>query len=145
MKTPKPKICSIEGCENEFTPFKTTDKYCSWDCAKLESKPKKRKRIKPVSIKQEDLNRRYSKKRSQFMQGLIQNNKIDCPIFNHLVITDVHHMKGRKGYADEWAIKNDIPLILDVRFWIGVSRQGHNKIENNPEWARENGYSLNRL
>ena len=59
--------------------------------------------------------------------------------------TDIHHKMGRIGYADEWARQENIPLLLDVRFWLAVSRKGHQMIEENPEWAKENNYSIDRL
>ncbi|WP_262885687.1 hypothetical protein [Myroides sp. LoEW2-1] len=43
-------------------------------------------------------------------------------------------MKGRVG-----------SLFLDTRYWLAVSREGHRMIEENPKWAKEKGYSLNRL
>jgi len=48
--------------------------------------------------------------------------------------TDIHHKKGRIG-----------KLYLDITFWIALSREGHCMVEENPEWAKENGYSLDRL
>ena len=48
--------------------------------------------------------------------------------------TEVHHKKGRIG-----------KLLTDIRYFLGVCRECHNKIELNPTWAKENGYSLNRL
>ena len=45
--------------------------------------------------------------------------------------TDVHHMK--KGHDR-----------LDTAYWLPVCRQCHKDIEDNPEWAFENGYSIER-
>lgn len=59
-------------------------------------------------------------------------NKI-CPVTGQQT-NQVHHKKGRIG-----------DLLNDQRFWLAVSPKGHSMIENNPEWAKENGYSLNRL
>ena len=42
--------------------------------------------------------------------------------------TDIHHTRGRNG-----------PLLLDIRFWKGVSRDGHRWIDNNPSKARAMG------
>lgn len=72
----------------------------------------------------------YLKKRIEFLEK--PENKI-CPITGTRT-TDVHHKKGRVG-----------SLYLDERFWIALSRAGHKQVEENPEWAKENGYSLNRL
>lgn len=59
-------------------------------------------------------------------------NKI-CPVTGQQT-NQVHHKKGRIG-----------DLLLDQEFWLAVSPDGHDKIENNPIWAKEKGYSLNRL
>jgi hypothetical protein len=48
--------------------------------------------------------------------------------------TEVHHKKGRIG-----------KLLTDVRWWLGVTSDCHKKIELNPDWAKEKGYSLSRL
>jgi len=48
--------------------------------------------------------------------------------------TDIHHKKGRIG-----------KLYLETTFWIALSREGHRMVEENPEWAKEQGYSLDRL
>jgi len=50
--TIKSKLCSNDGCSNEFTPYRTTDKYCSFSCASSSAPPlKKRTRIKPITKK----------------------------------------------------------------------------------------------
>ena len=48
----------------------------------------------------------------------------------------------RRGYADEWAKENKVSLYLDKRFWLAVSASGHRKIESEPEWAYEQGFSI---
>jgi len=56
-----------------------------------------------------------------------------CPITGGIA-TEVHHMKGREGV-----------MLLDTKYWLAVSREGHVKIELNPEWAKEMGFSVSRL
>lgn len=56
-----------------------------------------------------------------------------CPVTGKQT-NQVHHKKGRIG-----------DLLLDQRYWLSVSSEGHDKIEMNPIWAKEMGYSLNRL
>ena len=46
-----------------------------------------------------------------------------------LPVDDVHHMRGRSG-----------TLLRDKRFWLAVSRPGHDWIERNKEAARELGF-----
>lgn len=53
------------------------------------------------------------------------------PMGNQLIISrsqDVHHTAGRSG-------KN----YLDQSTWLAVSRTMHERIHNNPSWARANG------
>lgn len=134
------KKCKLSGVE-----WKQYNSLQSCKCKLcLAKKPqratKKQKPIRKVSAKQEKLDKKYSILRVEFLS--LPENQI-CPV-TKLPATEVHHVKGRKGYADDWARENNIPLIIDVRFFLAVSRLGHDKIENNPEWARENGYSILR-
>ena len=91
---------------------------------------KKAKSIRKVSKKRQKESRQYTIKRLQF---LAQPGNQRCPITGQMT-TDIHHMKGRVG-----------SLFLDTKYWLAVSREGHKRIEENPEWAKEMGYSLNRL
>ena len=139
----KKKKCRAEGCENYFTPYRTTDKYCSYVCANKSSKakPQKRQRINPISKKRNRENSKYLTARKAFL--LMPENKF-CAVFPNKLATEIHHKKGRVGYADKTARENKIPLISDVRYFLAVSRDGHDKIENNPKWAYEKGYSIRR-
>lgn len=141
LRTPKEKICE---CGNHFIQYNSLKKHCSVKC-EIKYKPhsqkiKKTKPINKVSAKQYSLNKQYSKLRIEFL--LLPENQI-CPITGKQT-TDVHHKKGRKGFADQWAKDNNIPLIIDVRFFIALSREGHDFVENNPNWAYENEYSIRR-
>lgn len=126
--------CKNKGCDNYFTPFKSTDKYCSRKCFNDNLKPnlklKDFKPIKKVSDKRKIEMLKYSVLRTEFL-GKPENQK--CPITGKPT-TDIHHMKGRVG-----------SLYLDTRYWVALSREGHKFVEENPEWAKDNGYSLNRL
>ncbi|MDR4892241.1 MULTISPECIES: hypothetical protein [unclassified Chryseobacterium] len=109
-----------------------------------EKKPKELKIRKPlpkVSKKRAVENAKYTVNRLEFLGK--PENRI-CPVTGQET-TDIHHKMGRVGFADQWARINNVPLLLDIRFWLAVSRDGHNKIEMNPEWAKEMEYSLNRL
>ena len=134
------KICKLSGVE--WKQYNSLQKCRCELCRKNQKKSTKKpqKPIRKVSEKQKKLNKEYSKLRLEFLS--LPENQI-CPI-TKLPTTDVHHKKGRKGYADDWARENNIPLIIDVRFFIGVSREGHNKIEDNPDWSYQNGYSIRR-
>lgn len=164
----KPKKCQNPDCDKTFTPRKSFDKYCSWPCAKpfvkpLERKPIERKmdncdqhkkprkriqRIKPISNKQKQLLAKYHKIRVDFLNK--PENKI-CPVVledregEKRSTTEIHHKKGRQGFADDWAREHDIPLLIDKRFFLAVSRDGHRWIEENPVKAKEKGFSVDRL
>lgn len=60
--------------------------------------------------------------------------------------TDVHHVCGRgEGFIDTWAEERGIVRLLDTRYWLLVCREAHDEIEAKPDWAKENGYSEDRL
>lgn len=136
--------CDDDDCDNWFKQYRSTDKYCSLGCAAKNAKPKTVKISNPIA--------NFSKKR--IIQNLQYNSDIIiflakpentiCPI-KGIPTTDVHHKKGRIGFADDWARDNKIPLLLDQRFWVALSREGHKFVEEHPDWAKENGFSLNRL
>lgn len=92
--------------------------------------PKKQYSIPKVSEKRKIDNLKYSAQRIVFLGK--PENKI-CPITGWPT-TDIHHKKGRVG-----------DLFLDERYWVALSREGHQYVEDNPEWAKENGFSLDRL
>jgi hypothetical protein len=50
-----------------------------------------------------------------------------CHICEELA-TDIHHKEGRGSKTN------------DTTTWIGVCRQCHTNIHNNPSWARNEGY-----
>jgi endogenous inhibitor of DNA gyrase (YacG/DUF329 family) len=138
------KVCGRSGCENEFRPLLTTQKYCSNNCHRIDGKqaPKsKTYKINKQSKKHSKVLSKYSTIRKEFLSK--PENKY-CRV-NRSVATQVHHMMGKIGYADDWARDNDIPLWLDVRWFLPVSHEGHREIEENPEWAKEKGFSLDRL
>ena len=134
----KPKTCQ---CGTEFLPYNTIQKFCSANCQvkfgkkiniKLKSfnPEKKRYTIPKVSEKRKIDNLKYSAQRIVFLGK--PENRI-CPITGWPT-TDIHHKKGRVG-----------ELFLDTKYWIALSREGHQFVEDNPEWAKQNGYSLDRL
>ena len=130
----RPLIAS--RCQTHYKTYRTK--------INAEKNPKEVKAKKPlpkVSKKRAIENAKYTVKRLEFLGK--PENRI-CPV-TKTETTDVHHKMGRIGFADSWARMNNITLLLDSRFWLAVSRKGHNKIEENPEWAKEMGYSLDRL
>lgn len=109
-----------------FTKFNGNSKFNPQP--KPEPKEKKNpKAIRNNSIKRGKENKEYLTLREVFLVGKI------CPVTGE-VATQVHHKKGRIG-------KN----LTDVRFFLGVSAEGHKWIEEHPEEAKKLGYSMNRL
>ena len=85
-----------------------------------------------------------SKKRSKQERAYIAANKVFlmlernkfCPVMAKLKnatvrATEVHHVQGREN-----------EMLLDQKFWLAVSREGHQWIHNNPEIAREEGWMI---
>lgn len=129
----KQKKC--RNCGKEFTPqHSSLEIACSFECAKEGRKPdlklKTVYKIPKVSKKRQVEQLQYQVLRTEFLSK--PENKI-CPITGRET-TDIHHKKGRVG-----------SLFLNTDFWIALSREGHKFVEENPEWSKANGYSLNRL
>lgn len=90
---------------------------------------KKPEPIKKVSKKQQSRNARYAKAKREY---LTEHPK--CQVCNIRLASDIHHRRGRVG-----------DLLCDKSYFLAVDRMCHQKIELNPVWAKENGYSENRL
>lgn len=127
----KAKLKKCAGCEQMKHIWKShgKEKYCR-ECWYTIEKPKS---ISPVSKKRQVEMDEYSKKRKAFLAL-----KPQCEAY--LVgtctrtSTDVHHKAGRVG--DNY---------LKISTWLAVCRNCHTWIENNPEEAKELGFSESRL
>lgn len=86
-----------------------------------------RKRIKPVSEKRKKINEQYKVERIKFL-----TDKPVCEVCRVAPSTDVHHKAGRIG--DNM-----------FKHWLACCRLCHQKIEENPKWALENGYMMKRF
>ena len=134
--TIKPKEGVCVCCERKRLIYsRKMCQSCYWsdNKKKNEGKQKTIKEFKPIpkiSQKRKIENAKYTVLRIEFLGK--KENSI-CPVTGEKT-TEIHHKKGRVG-----------SLFLNTKFWLGVSRKGHLKIENNPEWAKENGFSLSRL
>lgn len=97
--------------------------------------------IKKQSDVMAALMRIYIPKAKKFVKGKM------CAVLKNVPATEVHHSAGRsiESFYDEWAQERNLCLLLDERFWIPVSREGHIEIENRPDWAKLMGYSESRL
>ncbi len=88
--------------------------------------------IPKQSKKRRSQNVLYSKKRRIFME---QNKYCQANLSNCTILaTDLHHKRGRIG-----------KLLTDERYFLAVCRSCHNYIESHPIFAKEKGFSLNRL
>ena len=98
------------------------------------------KQIPKVSQKRIVLNRIYEKVRIQ----VLSEAKFKCFIENcKNVANSVEHRMGRKGYADEWARENDIPLLIDKRYLAACCNYHNLELENNPELSKQ--YQLSKI
>jgi hypothetical protein len=87
-------------------------------------KPLSKTPIKKVSTKRSKENAQYLKARMKF---LIDKT---CPITGKPA-TEIHHKNGREHSR-----------LIDESYWLAVTREGHQKIHANPQWARDNNYLI---
>jgi hypothetical protein len=77
----------------------------------------------------------YARLRAKFLLGRW------CALHGHpCVPTEVHHAAGRTGVNEK-----GIPRLLDVENFVAVCPEAHRYIEENPKFAKENGFSESRL
>lgn len=118
--TEEGKLCYYFN--REFGCADCTNKYKS----KKEEVRKRAKAIRRVSSKRTRQNQAYSVLRKMFLK-----QHPNCAVFPDRESAEVHHSYGRRG-----------DMLLDTRFWFAVSREGHDKIHANPEWAEEKGFLI---
>ena len=101
------------------------------------------KPIRRVSKKRAKEMRSYAQKRKAFLDmhpicqvwlkesGATETPSAMCCLLLHGVgprATEIHHREGRgRNYLNE-------------ETWLAVCRQNHERIHNNPSWARANGF-----
>lgn len=83
----------------------------------------KRKRIAPISKVRAERLKIYAKQRKVFLA-----THPLCVVFPDRKSEDIHHVIGRAG-----------KLLLDERYWLAVSREGHNLIHSNIKEAQAKG------
>jgi hypothetical protein len=94
-------------------------------------KAPRRRRIRSVSPAMAHKLLSYKTLRREFLSR--PENKW-CPVFLHLtgekvLTTDIHHTRGRSH-----------KLLNNMKYWIAVSRKGHDWIGANPAMARKLGF-----
>ena len=101
--------------------------YCK-NCANKHIKPKS---LLKISKKKEIENQEYSILRVKFLtkHPTCQAKLPGCTVLS----TDIHHMKGRGKYT------------LDISTWLSTCRTCHTYIENNPDVAKEYGFTKTRI
>lgn len=101
---------------------------------------KKRYIIPKVSEKRKALNPLYSAVR---IEVLVEAN-FKCFIDEcQNVANTCEHTMGRKGFADQWARDNDIPLLIDKRYLKACCLHHNGELENNPELSKQ--YQLSKI
>jgi hypothetical protein len=134
------KKCKI--CSKEFTPrFKTTERHCSRECFNKEEKPnlklKSPKKINQVSDKRKVLNEVYKIVRIE----VLSEAKFKCFIDGCInVANTLEHLMGRRGFADDFARENNIPLLIDKRYLKACCLVHNGELETNPELSKKYQY-----
>jgi hypothetical protein len=90
-------------------------------------KDKPRQHIKPVSAKRNSEGAEYTRLRKEFLAAHPVCQFPGCTCREGL---EIHH-KARRGR-----------FFLRTDTWMAVCRWCHTQIEQNPTWAKENGYLL---
>lgn len=88
---------------------------------------KRGKKIPKLSKKQKSREDKYKSLREIYLK-----EKRICECCGIAVSTEIHHKAGRDGENL-------------FQHFLAVCRECHDKIEMNPEWAKENNYSISRL
>lgn len=110
-----------------------------------EFKPKKEViKLPPISSDRTRMNHKYDRSRTRFLKGKVCAAKFPHECNFHTNPT-IQHMQGRVGFADEWARDNDIPLLIDERFFLPMCLNSHRYINDNPVFAWENQYAFKRV
>ena len=129
----KLKIC--RNCGKEFKQYNSLQK-----CSCSVSKQKKAYSIPKISEKRKALNPIYEKIRIE----ILSEAKFVCFVDGcKNVANTLEHQKGRKGFADQWAIYNNIPLLIDKRFLKPCCNYHNLEFERNTELSKK--YQLSKI
>lgn len=140
-------------CSSEFEPiYSSLEIFCSKLCSILYKREKDKIKLKtpltvakkPIakrSAKRKKEERSYSTDRKEFLQR--PKNRFCFIEGCGRQATTVEHRRGRVGYADEWARENNLPLLLDKRYWAACCWSHNLKLENDPELSKK--YQLSKI
>jgi len=102
---------------------------------------KKSSKINFYSKKRAKLEAQYSKIRKEFLS---RDENQRCFIAGcNAPANSIEHRKGRKGFADEWARNNNIPLLIDTRYFAPCCNNHNLELERNPELSKK--YQLSKI
>lgn len=108
--------------------------------AKIPWKQKPRKPISPISPAKKEPNKLYEKAKTQWRKVRKALDGFRCEVVTEdgarcqkPACRNPHHRKGRIG-----------KLLYDVRFFLAVCQEHHDKIHREPKWAYEQGYLVLR-
>lgn len=125
--------CKNDGCDNRFKQYNSLKKFCSYNCAKQNKKPVKRKEIKPIqkmSAKRKKENAQYLKDRMDFLNK--PENKICFIDGCEKSATTIEHTAGRIGSK-----------YLDQKYWKPCCLEHNLELERNPELSQK--YQLSKI
>lgn len=133
----KLKVC--RSCGNEFKQYTSLTK-CKCKVSKPQPKQIKKYVIPKVSDKRKLLIPIYEKLRIE----ILSEAKFVCFVEGcKNAANTLEHQRGRKGYFDQWARDNNIPLYIDKRFLKPCCNYHNLEFERNPELAKK--YQLSKL
>lgn len=126
--------CPCEECKKETPKKQFVSKH------KPNLKLKSFKPIPKVSAKRKKEKEVYDALRIK----ILSEAKFKCFVDGcKNVATTLEHQKGRKGFADDWARDNNVPLYIDERFLKPCCYHHNIEFENNPELSKQ--YQLSKL
>lgn len=111
-------ICTEPGC-----PFE--GRYCKVHIVPASKKPG----IAKVAAERKEINKEYERVKKEFLR-----KKKCCEACGDAPATEVHHRRGRVG-----------KLLTDIKYFLAVCRPCHRLIEEDPVFAKSQGYSESRL
>jgi len=133
----KVKICKVSG--QEWKQYNSLQKCpCCINSRSLPKQIPKKYVISKVSEKRKQINTVYEKLRIE----ILSEAKFVCFIEGcKNVANTIEHLAGRKGFYDQWARDNDIPLLIDKRFLQPCCWAHNGELETNSELAKKYQYS----
>jgi len=119
-----------------------TDACASCNAAVRKAERRKltvKKPIKKFSDKKRNELDQYAVLREAFLL-----RKWCCVHGKPCIPTQVHHAAGKVGFIDDWARENNIPALIDIRYFKPICDEAHREVTENSAWAIEQGYSFLR-